>query len=89
MINQKHRFIMYRLFFVPMNLMVFQELGSEALRVLAWRWEGLVSFHCSWVRVLMRTPVTSAVSYMPTGFAGCLVGRGISRGARKLARTPT
>jgi hypothetical protein len=24
---------------------------------------------------------------MPTGFAGCSVGRGISRGARKLART--
>jgi len=37
----------------------------------------------------MCTPVTSAVPYMPTGIAGCLVGRGISRGARKLARTPT
>jgi len=30
-----------------------------------------------------------AVPYMSTGFAGCSVGRGISRGARKLARTPT
>jgi len=28
------------------------------------------------------------VSYLPTGFAGCLVDLGISRGARKLARTP-
>jgi hypothetical protein len=89
MINQKHRFIMYRLFFVPMNLMVFQELGSEALRVLAWRWEGLVSFHCSWVRALMRTHVTPVVFYMLTGFAGCSVGRRISRGARKLVRTLT
>jgi len=44
-------------------------------------------------------PVTPAVSYMPTEFAGYSVmptefagysvGRGISRGARKLARTPT
>jgi hypothetical protein len=30
-----------------------------------------------------------AVPYMSTGFAGCSVGRGISRGVRKLARTPT
>jgi hypothetical protein len=30
-----------------------------------------------------------AVPYMLTGFAGCSVGRGISRGARKLTRTPT
>jgi len=42
-----------------------------------------------WVRVLMCTPVTPAVHYMSTGFAGCSVGHGISRGARKLARTPT
>jgi len=28
-----------------------------AQSVLAWRWEGLVSFRCSWVRVLMCTPV--------------------------------
>jgi len=26
--------------------------------------------------------------YLPTGLAGCSVGPGISRGARKLARTP-
>ena len=37
----------------------------------------------------MCMPVTPAVHYMPTGFAGCSVGCGISRGARKLARTPT
>jgi hypothetical protein len=30
-----------------------------------------------------------AVSYMPTGFAGCSVSREISHGARKLTRTPT
>jgi hypothetical protein len=29
------------------------------------------------------------VPYMLTEFAGCSVGREISRGARKLARTPT
>jgi len=28
------------------------------------------------------------VPYMSTGLAGCSVGPGISRGARKLARTP-
>nr|TKS00238.1 hypothetical protein D5086_0000184510 [Populus alba] len=33
-------------------------------------------------------PVTPAVSYLPTGLAGCSVGPGNSRGARKLARTP-
>jgi hypothetical protein len=31
----------------------------------------------------------SAVFYMLTGFARCSVGREISRGARKLAWTPT
>jgi hypothetical protein len=30
-----------------------------------------------------------AVPYMLIGFAGCSVGRGICRGARKLARKPT
>jgi len=34
------------------------------------------------------TPVTPAVFYLLTGLAGyCLVGPGISRGARKLAQT--
>ena len=33
--------------------------------------------------------VTPAVPYMLTGLAGCSVGRGINRGARKLTRTPT
>jgi len=32
--------------------------------------------------------VTPAVSYLSTGFAGYLVGSGISCGARKLAQTP-
>ena len=41
-----------------------------------------------WV-LLCGMPVTSAVPYMLTGLAGCSVGRGISRGARKLAWTPT
>ena len=31
--------------------------------------------------------VTLAVSYLPTGLAGCLVGLGISCGVRKLTRT--
>jgi len=33
-------------------------------------------------------PVIPAVSYLSTGLAGYLVGPGISRGVRKLARTP-
>ena len=33
-------------------------------------------------------PVTPAVPYLLTGLAGCSVGREISRGARKLTRTP-
>ena len=32
--------------------------------------------------------VISAVPYQPIGLAGCSVGPRISRGARKLARTP-
>jgi predicted metal-dependent hydrolase len=42
-----------------------------------------------WVRVLMCMFVISAVLYMFTRFAWCLVDCEISRGARKLARTPT
>ena len=41
-----------------------------------------------WV-LLCSMPVTPAVPYMLIGLAGCSVGREISRGARKLARTPT
>jgi len=42
----------------------------------------------SWVQVSAYTSVTPAVSYLLTGLAGYLVGPEISRGARKLARTP-
>jgi len=42
----------------------------------------------TWVRVSACTSVTPAVSYLPTGLAGCSVDPGISCGARKLARTP-
>jgi len=41
-----------------------------------------------WVRALACTPVIPAVSYLPTGLAGCLVDPEISCGARKLARIP-
>ena len=36
----------------------------------------------------VHLPVTPAVPYLSTRLAGCLVGPGISCGARKLARTP-
>jgi len=39
----------------------------------------------SWVQALVCTSITPAVSYLSTGLAGCSVGPGISRGARKLA----
>jgi len=42
----------------------------------------------TWVRASACTSVTPAVSYLPTGLAGCLVDPGISYGARKLAWTP-
>jgi hypothetical protein len=42
----------------------------------------------TWVRVSAWTPVTPAVSYLPTGHAGYSVGPGISCGACKLVRTP-
>ena len=61
----------------------------RAFEVLAQRWQGLVPFLCTQVRISLCTSVTSAVSYMLTEFAGCSVGRGISRGARKLARIST
>jgi hypothetical protein len=44
--------------------------------------------YVSWVRAFACTPVIPAVPYMPTGLAGCSVGPGISRGARKLTRIP-
>ena len=42
----------------------------------------------TWVRASACTPVTPAMSYLPTGLAGCSVDPGISCGTRKLARTP-
>jgi len=42
----------------------------------------------TWVRASACTPVTPAVSYLPTGLAGCSVDPRISCGTRKLARTP-
>jgi hypothetical protein len=42
----------------------------------------------SWVQVSAYTSVIPAVLYLPTGLAEYLVGPGISRGARKLVRTP-
>jgi len=42
----------------------------------------------TWVRASACTPIIPAMSYLPTGLAGCSVGPGISCGARKLARTP-
>ena len=42
----------------------------------------------SWVQASTCTPITTAVSYLSPGLARCSVGPGISRGARKLARTP-
>ena len=38
---------------------------------------------------LCGMPVTPTVPYLFTGLAGCSVDRVISRGTRKLARTPT
>jgi len=49
--------------------------------------QGFLAF-VTWVRASACTFVTPAVSYLPTGLAGCSVGSGISCGARKLARTP-
>jgi len=50
-------------------------------------WQGFPA-SASWVQTLACTPVTPAVPYLPTGLAGCSVGPEISRGARKLTRTP-
>jgi len=44
--------------------------------------------YVSWVRVFTCMSVIPAMFYMPSGLAGCSVGPEISRGARKLARTP-
>jgi len=51
------------------------------------QWQGFFVF-VIWDRASACTPVIPAVSYLPTGLAGCSVGPGISCGARKLARTP-
>ena len=41
-----------------------------------------------WVRASVCTAIIPAVSYLPTGLAGCSVSPRISYVARKLARTP-
>jgi hypothetical protein len=51
--------------------------------------EGIYSFFLTRVQNFLCMFVILAIPYMLTGFVGCLVGREISRGARKLARTST
>jgi hypothetical protein len=65
---------------------IFNTRGTEGLGLAV---GGACLLLLLWVRVLMCTPVTPAVLYMSTGFAGCSVGREISRGACKLVRIPT
>ena len=50
-------------------------------------WQGFPA-STSWVQVSACMSVTPAVPYLPTRFAGCSVDPEISRGARKLVRTP-
>jgi hypothetical protein len=50
--------------------------------------KGTCFFFCIRIRSSLCMPVTLAVPYLPTGLAGCSVDPGISRGARKLTRTP-
>jgi len=56
-------------------------------RLVAQWWQGFPA-SASWVQALVCTPVIPAVFYLPTRLAGCSVDPGISRGARKLTRTP-
>jgi len=76
LLNEKIHIVFYS--FLPSSLILKNPL-----------WKGLVPFLCTRVRTFMCMPVTLVVPYMLTGFAGCSVGRGISRGVCKLARTPT
>jgi len=48
--------------------------GTEGLGLAV---GGACLFLLLWVRVLMCTPVTPVVPYMPTGFAGCSVAVGL------------
>jgi len=50
-------------------------------------WQGFPA-SASWVQVSVCTSVTPVVPYQPAGLAGYSVGPGISRGGRKLTRTP-
>jgi len=64
-----------------------QEDCIDAPRLVAQRQRQGFLASVTWVRASTCTPVTPAVSYLPTGLAGCSVGPGISCGARKLTRT--
>ena len=64
-----------------------QEDCIDAPRLVAQRHRQGFLASVTWVRASTCTPVTPAVSYLPTGLAGCSVGPGISCGARKLTRT--
>jgi hypothetical protein len=60
---------------------------NTALRLVAQRsWQDFPAY-ASWVQASACTPVIPAVSYLPTGLAGCSMGSGINRSARKLTRT--
>jgi hypothetical protein len=58
-----------------------------ASRLLAQRHRQGFLASVTWVRALVCTPVTLAVSYLPIGLAECSVDPRISCDARKLART--
>jgi hypothetical protein len=65
-----------------------QEIQYSVPRLVAQRQRQGFFFSVTWLRVSACTPVTSVVSYLPTGLVGCSVSPGISCGAYKLARTP-
>jgi len=50
-------------------------------------WQGFPA-SASWVQASACMSVTPAVPYLFIGLAGCSMDPGISRGARKLVRTP-
>jgi hypothetical protein len=64
-----------------------QEIQYSVPRFVAQRQRQGFFFSVTWLRVSACTPVTSVVSYLPTGLVRCSVSPGISYGARKLART--
>ena len=69
--------------------LVFEEaIKDEKLRIVMD--EEIVSIEKNNIKIALKCmPVTLAVPYIFTRFAGCSVSRVISRGARKLAQTPT